>query len=110
MRAIDLSASQGAAVLTLLERAKVPPLPSFYALLYNYVAGVESLINSRVRSILAEGQANGDAGDKLYAEFVAPYESESRETFERIVAGITARLKTLDQVLVASARANDEQA
>ena len=68
LTAIDLSASQGAAVLGLLERAKVPPQPAFYKLLYDYVSGVQGLLSSRVRDILAEGDRGSSAvGERLYA-------------------------------------------
>lgn len=106
--AIDLSASQGAAVLGLLERAKVPPQPAFYKLLYDYVAGVQGLFSTRVRDILAEGERGSSAvGERLYAEFVEPY--ESRETIERAVERITMRLQTLDVLLNESARASAAQ-
>ena len=108
LTAIDLSASQGAAVLGLLERAKVPPQPAFYKLLYDYVSGVQGLLSSRVRDILAEGDRGSSAvGERLYAEFVEPY--ESRETIERAVGRITARLQTLDVLLTESVRASAAQ-
>ena len=52
--AFDLGASQGAAVLGLLERANVPPVPALYRLIYDYVAGVRGLLASRVDDILGE--------------------------------------------------------
>ena len=108
LAAIDLGASQGTAVLSLLERANVPPLPAFYTLLYNYVAGVQGLFSTRVRDILAEGERGSSAvGERLYAEFVEPY--ESNEAFERAVERITSRLQTLDVLLTESARASAEQ-
>ncbi len=39
--ALKLSTTQGVAVLKLLERATVPPLPVFYKLLFDFVAGAE---------------------------------------------------------------------
>jgi len=108
LTAIDLSASQGAAVLGLLERAKVPPQPAFYKLLYDYVSGVQGLFSSRVRDILAEGDRGSSAvGERLYAEFVEPYERS--ETIERAVGRITARLQTLDVLLTESVRASAAQ-
>ena len=108
LAAIDLGASQGTAVLALLERANVPPLPAFYALLYNYVAGVQGLFSTRVRDVLAEAErGNGAVGERLYAEFVEPY--ENKEAVERAVERITARLQTLDVLLTESARASAEQ-
>ncbi len=63
---INLGLSQGTAVLGLMERAQIPPLPPFYKLLYDYVAAAPGLFTSRVRDILDEPQL---AGDRLYAEF-----------------------------------------
>lgn len=108
LTAIDLSASQGAAVIGLLERARVPPQPAFYKLLYDYVSGVQGLFSERVRDILAEGDRGSSAvGERLYAEFVEPY--ESHETVERAVARITERLQTLDVLLTQSVRASAAQ-
>ena len=103
MTAFDLSASQGAAVLGLLERASVPPQPAFYKLLYDYVAGVQGLFATRIRDILSESGQGGTAREKLYAEFVEPY--EATESLERAVERITSRLRTLDLVLGESQRA-----
>ncbi|MDO8360031.1 MAG: GGDEF domain-containing protein [Devosia sp.] len=108
LAAIDLGATQGAAVLGLLERARVPPFPAFYRLLYDYVAGVRGMCSSRVDDILAEGDTpGGSVEDRLYSEFVAPY--ESRETVERAIARIVARLRTLDLLIVESTRASAAQ-
>jgi diguanylate cyclase len=106
--AIDLSTSQGAAVLGLLEKAKVPPLPAFYRLMYDYVAGVHGLFAGRVDAILAEGDAAGrSVHEQLYAEFVAPYENQG--TLERAVASIVGRLQTLDVLVGASMAASRTQ-
>jgi diguanylate cyclase len=99
--AIDLRRSQGAAVLGLLERAKVPPLPVFYRLLFDYVAGVKGLMSGRIGDILADRST--PAGDRLYAEFVAPYENS--ETLDRTLGQMVSRLATLDQLIGESARA-----
>ena len=40
--AFDLSANQGAAVLSLMERALIPPVPAFYRLFFDYVAGANT--------------------------------------------------------------------
>ena len=101
---VDLNLSQGVAVLGLLERAKVPPLPNFYRLLFDYVSGV-STQPGRVREILDDGDR---AGDKLYAEFIAPY--DNRGEVERAVARITARLRTLELLIDQSSAAAGEQA
>ena len=106
--AIDLGASRGLAVLQLLERAQVPPQPAFYKLLYDYVAGVQGLFSSRVGDILAEGErGSGAVGERLYAEFVEPY--ESTEAVDRAIARMTERLVTLDLLIGESARASQAQ-
>jgi diguanylate cyclase len=102
--AFDLGASQGAAVLGLLERANVPPVPALYRLIFDYVAGVRGLLASRVDHILSEG---GDVAGQLYTEFVAPY--ESTETFERATQRITERLRTLDILIRESLSASEQQ-
>ncbi len=108
LTAIDLSASQGAAVIGLLERARVPPQPAFYKLLYDYVSGVQGLFSERVRDILAEGDRGSSAvRERLYAEFVEPY--ETHETIELALVRITERLATLDVLLTQSARASAVQ-
>lgn len=102
--AFDLGASQGAAVLGLLERANVPPVPALYRLIYDYVAGVRGLLASRVDDILGEG---GDVAGRLYTEFVAPY--ETNETLERAAQRITERLRTLDILIRESLSASEQQ-
>ena len=102
--AFDLSANQGAAVLALLERAAVPPLPVFYTLLYEYVAGVKGLIPGRIDSILNDGE--GDIEGRLFEEFIAPY--ENREPFERAVSQMVARLDTLNHLIGQSVEATTE--
>ena len=71
--AFDLSQSQGDAVLALLERARVPPLPAFYRLFFDYVAGAKGLMAERVGTVLTDGK--GAVGERLYTEFIAPYEN-----------------------------------
>ena len=108
LAAIDLGASQGAAVLGLLERAKVPPFPAFYRLLYDYVAGVRGMCSSRVDDILAEGDTpGGSVEERLYSEFVAPY--ENREPLDQAITRIVARLRTLDLLIGESSRASEAQ-
>jgi diguanylate cyclase len=102
--AFDLGASQGAAVLGLLERTNVPPVPALYRLIYDYVAGVRGLLTSRVDDILGEG---GDVAGRLYTEFVAPY--ETNETLERAAQRITQRLRALDVLIRESLLAAEEQ-
>jgi diguanylate cyclase len=102
--AFDLSANQAAAVLSLLDRAQVPPLPVFYKLLFDYVAGVKGLVPGRIDSILNDG--GGDVEKRLYSEFVAPY--ENNEPIERAVDQMVARLVTLDKLIVKSVEATTE--
>jgi diguanylate cyclase len=101
---INLGLSQGTAVLGLMERAQIPPLPPFYKLLYDYVAAAPGLFTSRVRDILDEPQL---AGDRLYAEFVAPYETD--EVAERAVDRMVSRIKTLEALVIESSDAAREQ-
>ncbi len=101
--AIDLHATQGDAVLTLLERAAVPPLPCFYQLFYDYVAGVEGLMSFRMDEILVEGNVR----ERVYAEFVAPY--ETREPVERAIATTLERLRTLEKLIEDSVSASHRQ-
>lgn len=103
----DLSANRAAAVLAVLERAQVPPLPVFYKLLFDYVAGVRGLMASQVGNILAQDNStSGSLGEKLYAEFVAPY--ENRQPLEHAVAQMVRRLGTIDQLIGESAKATHE--
>ena len=102
--ALDLGAIQGAAVLELLERAKVPPQPPFYKLLYDYVSGTQGLFSVRIRDIIEGDEA---AGDRLYSEFVAPYESKGPT--EDAVARMVARLEALDVLIGESAEASRAQ-
>jgi diguanylate cyclase len=97
----DLSRSQGIAVLGLLERAKVPPSPAFYRLLFDYIAGVKGLMAGRIDEILTDG--NGQVQNRLYDEFVAPY--ENREATDRTLEQMVSRLATLDRLIVESAEA-----
>ncbi len=50
---------------------------------------------------------DGTAGERLYAEFVAPY--ENRDSFDRAVARITGRLQTLDLLIGESVKASKTQ-
>jgi diguanylate cyclase len=92
--AIDIAVSQGVAVLGLLERSQVPPVPAFYRLLYDYVADVRSPSTARVAQIVTNGE---QVSARLYSEFVAPY--ENNETLSQTVARITARLSALDVLI-----------
>ena len=92
-------------MLGLLERASVPPLPAFYNLLFDYVAGVKGLQSARVATILSEGDEA--VGDRLYSEFIAPYAND--EAIEKAVAQMSARLSVLDKLIVASSAAAADQ-
>ena len=98
--AFDLSANQGAAVLSLMERALIPPVPAFYRLFFDYVAGAKSPTTERVGEIISAGE---EVRDKLYTEFIAPYENS--ETLERAIEQMVRRLTTLDGLMVQSADA-----
>lgn len=104
----DLSVSRADAVLALLERSKVAPLPVFYRLLYDYVAGVQSLASGRISEIVADtSEAKRTAGDRLYEEFVRPYAADT--TAARAIDRMVRRLETLDQTLVATGAETREQ-
>ncbi|HWA17567.1 MAG TPA: GGDEF domain-containing protein [Devosia sp.] len=90
--------------MSLLERAKIPPQPPFYRLLFDYVAGVQGLFATRVRDILDEG---GQAGEKLYKEFVAPY--QPKEAIEVTIDRMVGRLKTLESLVMESSAAARQQ-
>ncbi len=104
---IDLGMTQGAAVLSLMERARVSPIPPLYKLLYDYVAGVEGLAGSRVHDILTEGDAGGAGAEaRLYAEFVEPYRRP--EKLSSAIARMVTRLTTLDLLIVDHSEATSE--
>ena len=86
--AIDIAVSQGVAVIGLLERTQVPPVPTFYRLLYDFVADVRSPTSARVAQIFTDGEP---VGARLYSEFVAPYEND--ETLSQTVARIGERVE-----------------
>jgi len=100
--AFDLSQSQGDAVLALLERARVPPLPAFYRLFFDYVAGAKGLMAERVGTVLTDGK--GAVGKRLYTEFIAPYENS--EALDQALGQMLSRLATLDRLLVERSEAS----
>ena len=102
--ALSLHTSQGDAILSLMERAEVAPLPSFYRLFYDYVSGVEGLLSNRMDSILSDGSGTEE---RLYSEFVAPY--ENRGSVERALIRMVGRLQTLEGLLDDSVRASRNQ-
>lgn len=104
----NLAESRGSAVLKLLERAKVPPLPAFYELCYDYVAGVQSLEAIRVGSILEDRREDAKpAGEQLYDEFIQPY--ETGEAVESAVVRMMERVGALDVMIVESKEASRSQ-
>jgi len=108
-----IGASRGDAVLALLERAQVPPVPPFYKLCYDYLTGVRTLDAMRAGAII-EGGANGrqdsaqTAGEQLYEDFVAPYRNEG--TVTQVLGGMIERIGTLEKLMAASQEANRSQA
>lgn len=79
----------------------MPPNPQFYKLFFDYVAGVKGLMADRVGQILTDGQ--GDERGRLYAEFIAPY--ETTETVDRALEQMVCRLRTLNKLVSRSAAA-----
>ena len=76
LSALDLQISQGQAVLGLLERSEVPPLPAFYRLFYDYVAGVKGLFSVRLHSILTHTSPERSTHETVYEEFIRPYQTD----------------------------------
>jgi len=108
-----IGASRGDAVIALLERAQVPPVPPFYKLCYDYLAGEKTLDAIRAGAILEDG-ANGHgegartAGELLYEDFVAPYENQG--TITQVVGTMIARIGALEKLMAESQEANRSQA
>lgn len=84
--------------MELLERAKISPLPVFYGLLYDYVAGVQSLDATRIGAMVDQPPAEAASSDRLFEEFVRPY--ESGETLGVVVDRMVRRLTTLEAAMV----------
>jgi diguanylate cyclase len=99
--AFDLSKSQGAAVLGLLERAQVPPIPAFYELFFDYVAGVKGFKAGRIGDILSDGK--GQVQERLYSEFIEPY--QEKQPLNVALDQMVGRLETIDRLVVKSAAA-----
>jgi len=97
LSALDLQISQGQAVLGLLERSEVPPLPAFYRLFYDYVAGVKGLFSVRLHSILTHAPSEGSAKETVYEEFIRPYQTD--ESFALALARTMERLRVLDALM-----------
>lgn len=97
LSALDLQISQGQAVLGLLERSEVPPLPAFYRLFYDYVAGVKGLFSVRLHSILTHTPPERSTHETVYEEFIRPYQTD--ESFARALARTMERLRVLDALM-----------
>ena len=103
-----IGASRGDAVLALLERAKVPPVPPFYKLCYDYLAGVRTLDTIRAGAIL-EGEPSGrPASDQLYEDFVAPYVIDDKVS--TVVGGMLERIALLENLIIETQQASRSQA
>lgn len=104
----ELGASRGDAVIKLLERAQVPPVPPFYKLCYDYLAGVRTLDTMRAGSIIESAPAEHSATARLYEEFVAPY--QTNESVGILVERMLERIAVLETLVVASQEATRTQA
>ena len=107
-----IGASRGDAVLALLERAQVPPVPPFYKLCYDYLAGVRTLDTIRAGAIIEAETARPEgaqtAGELLYQDFVAPYRNEGSIT--QVVTSMIERISVLEKLIGQSQEANRSQA
>ena len=107
-----IGASRGDAVLALLERAQVPPVPPFYKLCYDYLAGVRTLDTIRAGAIIeaetARTEGAQSAGELLYQDFVAPYRNEG--TITQVVTRMVERISVLEKLIGQSQEATRSQA
>jgi diguanylate cyclase len=94
----DIGASRGDAVLALLERAQVPPVPPFYKLCYDYLAGAQTLDAKRAGAILEAPQGEATAEAQLYADFVEPYVTD--ESVGQAIAQMLERMQVLEKMIV----------
>lgn len=105
----QLGASRGDAVLALLERAEVPPVPPFYKLCYDYLAGVKTLDAIRAGALIEAPHESGQpAAEQLYEEFIAPYEHD--DSINRVVGTMVERIGVLEKLVVQSQEATRHQA
>jgi len=103
-----IGASRGDAVLALLERAQVPPVPPFYKLCYDYLAGVRSLDTIRAGSMLEAPPEGRAVGEMLYEDFVAPYRQEG--SIIKVVSSMLDRIQVIEKLVIESQQANRTQA
>lgn len=94
---INIAQSRGDAVMGLMQRAEIVPLPVFYRLLYDYVAGVQTLDAARIGAIVDQQKPDAAGGEKLFDEFVRPYESDA--ALGQIVDQMLRRIQTLDAAI-----------
>lgn len=104
---INIAQSRGDAVIGLLERAEIAPLPVFYRLLYDYVAGVRSLDAARIGAIVDRPEPGRVEQEQLYDEFVKPY--EIGDAIGEVVDQMVRRLQTLDAAIVERREASSAQ-
>ncbi len=106
---INLALNRGNAVLGLLERAEVPPVPAIYTLLYDFVAGVNSIAGLRAGAMVqrAKEKPSGETGARLYEEFIRPY--EPGEATHRAIARMVERLAVLDAMIAETHEASRAQ-
>ena len=103
-----IGASRGDAVLTLLERAQVPPMPPFYKLCYDYLAGVRTLDTIRANSLIEAGPGQQTAGEQLYEDFVAPYRTDQAIT--QVLPQMLERMAIVERMICQSQEASRSQA
>lgn len=95
----QIGASRGDAVIGLLERAHVPPLPPFYKLCYDYLAGARTLDAVRAGAILESSLDDpGTAHEQLYADFIEPYRSD--ESISKAVSTMVERIQVLEKLII----------
>jgi diguanylate cyclase len=84
------------AAMGLLERHSVPPLPDFYRLFYDYLAGAQLMTARRVEAALQQG-GEAPVRERLYEEFVRPY--EAGEATERAASLVNERIEILTYLI-----------
>lgn len=95
---LEIAQNRGDAVISLLARAEVAPVPAVYGLAYDYVAGEQTIGALRMGGIVDTGGPADEASKtRLYEEFVRPY--ELGEAFDRVIATMVERLGALDAML-----------
>ncbi|HEV7718891.1 MAG TPA: GGDEF domain-containing protein [Arsenicitalea sp.] len=96
----DLESEQHRAnvVMSLLIRAGVPPVPQFYKLFYDYVAGVGDPASRKIGAMLREqGTSASSLPERLHQEFDPPKEQE--DALERAAARAADRITVLSDLV-----------